>query len=195
MNPCANFGYAVLISGGPTPKIKPVTKFIVGFIIGIIVLPIYGWLYFRFGYAPVATSASPMPFEKQLAHMALNARIRKEAPKNAPIQPTNENLVAGAHLYRVHCAVCHGLPGQEATAIANGMFPKPPQLFKGHGVTDDPAGETYWKAANGIRLTGMPGFSKDLSTDQLWQVSLLLAGADKLPSEALTVLQQPQSIQ
>jgi len=26
--------------------------------------------------------------------------------------------------------------------------------FKGKGVTDDPAGVTYWKVANGIRLTG-----------------------------------------
>ena len=27
------------------------------------------------------------------------------------------------------------------------MFPTPPHLFKGHGVTDDPPGETYWKVA------------------------------------------------
>ena len=184
-----------MISGELAPKIKPVTKFIVGFIIGIIVLPIYGWLYFRFGYAPVATASSPMPFEKQLAHMALQARIQREAPKTVPIQPTDENLVAGAHIYRVHCSVCHGLPGQEATAIAKGMFPKPPELFKGHGVTDDPAGETYWKAANGIRLTGMPGFTHSLTNEQLWQVSLLLAGADKLPADAVTLLHQPQHIQ
>ncbi len=184
-----------MISSELTPKMKPVTKFIVGFIIGIIVLPIYGWLYFRFGYAPVATAASPMPFEKRLAHMALNARIQKEAPKNAPIQPTDDNLVAGAHLYRTHCSVCHGLPGQSSSAIAKGMFPKPPELFKGHGVTDDPAGETYWKVANGIRLTGMPAFTHSLTNDQMWQVSLLLAGADKLPADAVTLLRQPQDIQ
>ena len=33
------------------------------------------------------------------------------------------------------------------TAIAKGMFPKVPQLFKGKGVTDDPVGETFWKVA------------------------------------------------
>jgi thiosulfate dehydrogenase len=48
-------------------------------------------------------------------------------------------------------------------------------------VTDDPPGETYWKVAGGIRMTGMPGFDKSLSTTQMWQVSLLLANADKLP--------------
>ncbi|HMC58879.1 MAG TPA: hypothetical protein VKJ01_06795, partial [Candidatus Solibacter sp.] len=59
------------------------------------------------------------------------------------------------------------------------------------GVTDDPAGETYWKVANGIRLTGMPGFSGSLSTEQMWQVSLLLSNADKLPPTVRTALQEP----
>ena len=31
-------------------------------------------------------------------------------------------------------------------------------------------------------MTGMPAFDKTLSTTQMWQVSLLLADADKLPA-------------
>ena len=69
--------------------------------------------------------------------------------------------------------------------------PKPVALFKGKGVTDDPAGETYWKVANGIRLTGMPGFTGSLTTDQMWQVSLLLANADKLPADVNNALMEP----
>ena len=170
-------------------------KFIVGLILGLIILPLFGWLYFRFGYAPVATASSPMPFEKQLAHMALHARIEKEAPKSAPIPASDENYAAGARVYRTHCAVCHGLPGQAKTAIGKGMFPQVPQLFEGHGVTDDPAGETYWKVSNGIRLTGMPAYTGSLSQTEMWQVSLLLANADKLPSEVHTSLQQPLVVQ
>jgi mono/diheme cytochrome c family protein len=60
------------------------------------------------------------------------------------------------------------------------MFPKPPELFHGTGVTDDPAWETYWKANNGIRLTGMPAFKGALNDTQIWQVSVLLANADKI---------------
>ena len=52
-------------------------------------------------------------------------------------------------------------------------------------MTDDESGETYWKVANGIRLTGMPGFRSTLKDDQLWQVSLLQAKADAL-SESVT---------
>jgi mono/diheme cytochrome c family protein len=134
-----------------------------------------------------------MPFEKRLAHVALDERIGKEAPKSAAIQPSDANYEAGAHLYRENCAVCHGLPGQAQTPTAKGMYPDPPQLFKGKGVTDDPVGETYWKVANGIRLTGMPAYTKALSETEMWQVSWLLANADKLPPQVRTVLEQPMN--
>ena len=168
--------------------------FLLGLLIGIVVLPAYGLLYFRFGFAPVATASSPMPFEKALAKMALNARIEKEAPKSSPLTVSDENYIGGAHVYRTNCAVCHGLPGRDSEATAKGMFPQPPQLFKGHGVTDDPAGETYWKVSNGIRLTGMPAYVGALSEKEMWQVSLMLANADKMPSQAQAVLQQPFEI-
>lgn len=167
-------------------------KFILGLLIGIIILPICGYIYFRFGYAPVATAAAPMPFEKKMASLALHARIRAEAPKDAPIQPDEPNLTAGARIYVENCAFCHGLPNQPATAAAKGMFPVPPQLFSPDDmVTDDPVGATYWKAANGIRMTGMPGFGKSFSSTQIWQVTLLLAKADKLPDSTKAVLAKP----
>ena len=166
-------------------------RIIVAFVIGLIILPLFGWLYFRFGYAPVATASSPMPFEKRLAQLALNARIQKEAPKDSPLQASDVNYQAGAHIYRENCAICHGLPGQPASATSKGMYPRPPQLFKGHGVTDDPAGETYWKVSNGIRLTGMPAYTNSLSPTEMWQVSLLLANADKLPQQVRSALEQP----
>ena len=71
------------------------------------------------------------------------------------------------------------------------MFPKPPQLLHGKGVTDDPAEETYWKVVHGIRLTGMPGFKGSLSDTQAWQVSVLLANADKVPESVKTALTNP----
>jgi len=56
-------------------------------------------------------------------------------------------------------------------------------------VSDDPPGETYWKVANGVRLTGMPAYKDVLTDTQMWQVSLLLANADKpLPPAAVAVL-------
>jgi thiosulfate dehydrogenase len=155
--------------------------FLVGLVLGFVAVPAVVYFYFSSGSAPVATAAPPMPFEKMMARMALHARLDKEMPKTVPVTADEGAYTAGALVYKEHCAVCHGLPAQAQTAIAKGMFPKPPVLLEGKGVTDDSPGETYWKVAGGIRMTGMPGFDKSLSTTQMWQVSLLLANADKLP--------------
>lgn len=165
-------------------------KFVVGLVVGLVAVPLVVYFYFSTGIAPVATSAPPMPFERTFARMGLHARLDKEVPKSVPIAADEAAFTAGAQVYKEHCAVCHGLPGVSQSAIATGMFPKPPKLMEGTGVTDDPPGETFWKVAGGIRMTGMPGFEKTLSTTQMWQVSLLCANADKLPASAKQILTQ-----
>jgi mono/diheme cytochrome c family protein len=166
-------------------------QFIFGFIGALTLIAAGGLCYVALGLAPVATTSAPLPFEKLITGIALNARVNKEAPKLSLIPASDDVYEAGARIYRNQCAVCHGLPGRDQTAIAKGEFPKPPELFRGKGVTDDPAGVTYWKIANGIRLTGMPGFSGSLSSEQMWQVSLLLSNANKLPPSVLTSLKEP----
>jgi len=165
--------------------------FVFGFLAAFVSIGVGGLAYVGLGLAPVATASAPLPFEKLITGLALNARVRREAPKEALLRASPEVLAAGAKIYRTHCSVCHGLPGQPQTAIATGEFPKPPELFKGHGVTDDPPGETYWKVSNGIRLTGMPGFTGSLSAEQMWQVTLTVANADKLPRPVQESLQAP----
>jgi thiosulfate dehydrogenase len=170
---------------------RTLAMLVLGMILGIAAIALGIYCYFVTGRAPVATSAPPMPFEKKLAHQALNARVGREMPKTVPLQPDEPNLAAGARLYREHCAVCHGLPGQKETMIATGMYPRPPKLMEGKGVTDDEPGESYWKVANGIRLTGMPGFRTKLSDPEMWQVSLLVANADKLSQSVHDTLSAP----
>jgi thiosulfate dehydrogenase len=169
-------------------------KFLSGFIFALLLGAAIIYYYFKLGYAPVATVAPPMLFEVTLAHMALHARIDKDAPKTPPFQPTEADLQNGAQLYRQHCAICHGLSDESKTAVAKGMYPKPPLLLHGKGVTDDSAGETYFKVANGIRLTGMPAYANSLSEQEMWQISFLLAGADKLPPSVQETIKKPLSI-
>ena len=167
-------------------------KFIFGIIVGFAIVFAGAYVYFGYGFAPVATSDSPMPMEKYLAKKALHARINREAPKRDLSSFTDANLFTGAGIYQRNCAFCHGLPGQKESAAAKGMFPEPPQLFTTDGmVTDDPVGVTYWKVKNGIRLTGMPGFHASLNDQEMWDVSAVLARADKLPPDAASVLKLP----
>ncbi|HVP44745.1 MAG TPA: cytochrome c [Terriglobales bacterium] len=163
-------------------------RFLLGVVVGVLLVLVVVYGYFRAGMAPVAASAPAMPFEKRLARMALHARLEKEMPQNVPVPANETTYMAGAMVYSDHCAVCHGAPGKPMPVIAKGMFPHPPQLFKGKGVTDDPPGETYWKVANGIRLSGMPAFKSTLSENEMWQVSVLLANADKASDMAKSMI-------
>ncbi len=165
--------------------------FLSGLIVGVILIGLGIYAYFCCGYAPVAASAPPMPFEKFLAKKALHAKLSQEMPKSVPIPLDEANFLAGARIYREQCSDCHGLPGQPMPTIAAGMYPKPPELLHGKGVTDDTPGETYWKVFNGIRMTGMPGFRYSLSDTQAWQVSILVAHADKLPPAVQAILAAP----
>jgi mono/diheme cytochrome c family protein len=153
---------------------------IVGTLLGVLLVAAGVYFYFSTGRAPVATSAPPMPLERKLAKMGLHAYLDK-LPHPEPQVPADEtNLIAGAKVYKEQCAVCHGLPGEAKSAISTGMFPKPPELFHGTGVTDDDAWESYWKVENGIRMTGMPGFKDRLTEPQIWQVTVLVKNADKM---------------
>jgi thiosulfate dehydrogenase len=154
---------------------------ILGILLGFLLVFLGAYFYFSTGRAPVAVTAPEMPFERKFARMALHSYMEKLPHLNPGVPEDEKNYLEGAKVYKEHCAVCHGLPGEPMTMIASGMFPKPPQLFKGVGVTDDEAWETYWKVANGIRMTGMPGFKERLGETKVWQVSLLLKNADKLP--------------
>jgi mono/diheme cytochrome c family protein len=164
---------------------------LLGIIVGFLLVGAAIHLYFATGQAPVATSAAPMPFERKYAHIGLDAYLDK-LPHPEPQTPADEkNFLAGADVYKENCAVCHGLPGLAKTAIAEGMYPKPPQLFHGVGVTDDEAWETYWKVENGIRMTGMPGFKGLLNETQIWQVSVLVKNADKISPSVKAALLAP----
>jgi thiosulfate dehydrogenase len=159
-------------------------RIVFGVILGLILAPLALVAWFRWGHPPVAVSDDPLPYERQLTHSALDTRIDREMPKAAPIQADEGAFVAGAEIYRDNCAACHGFHGKPSV-FAKHMYPSAPQLWEKHrnsevvGVSDDPPGETFWKVANGIRLTGMPAFHDVLSERQMWQVSLLLANADK----------------
>jgi thiosulfate dehydrogenase len=161
---------------------------VLGVVLGFILVFLGVYLYFSTGQAPVATNSPEMPFEAKFARMAQRAFMARQPHANPGVPEDETNFLAGAKVYKADCAVCHGLPGEPKTAIASGMFPKPPQLFRGVGVTDDEVWETYTKVANGIRMTGMPGFKDSLGETKMWQVSVLLRNADKLPASVKTEL-------
>ncbi len=169
-------------------------RILFGIILGILLVPVTVFLWFQHGTVPVAVADKPFPFERRIVGIPLHARIDRERIDLVPISPDDTNLIAGAHIYADKCAFCHGFHGKPSD-IGDNMYPKAPQLWEKHhngnvvGVSDDPPGETYWKVSNGIRLTGMPSYVHQLTDTEMWQVSLLLANANKpLPPAAGAIL-------
>jgi mono/diheme cytochrome c family protein len=176
-------------------------RFVFGIVLGLALAPLAVMVWFRWGHPPVAVADQPLPFERQITSIPLGARIDREMPGSPPIAADEGNFIAGAQIYRDQCAACHGFHGNPST-FASHMFPSAPQLWENHGdgpvvgVSDDPPGETFWKVDNGIRLSGMPAFHDLLTGTQIWQVSLLLANADKpLPPEVLQIVRGVQQTQ
>ena len=171
-------------------------KVVLGFVLAIVVIAGGAAVYLHWGSPPVATADKPFPFEKSIVSVPLNARIDREM-KTAPFGISEDVYEGGARVYRADCAACHGTPGHDVP-FAKYMYPGAPQLWKKHatgnvvGVSDDDAGETYWKVANGIRLTGMPAFNHVLTDTEMWQVTLLLKNADQqLPDPVVKILTAP----
>ena len=172
-------------------------RLVLGIVVGLVLAPciVLGW--FKWGNPPVAVADHPLPFERNIVSIPMHARIDSQMINTPPIQPTADNFIAGAHIYQEQCAACHGFHGKPSD-FGSHMYPDAPPLWREHhnrsgeavvGVSDDPPGETYWKIANGIRLTGMPSYDKILNSTQMWQVALLLANADKpLPPEAVALV-------
>ena len=169
--------------------------FVIGFLSAMVIIFVCAWASFRFGHPPVAVADPPFPFEAQIVRVPLGARIQSELQK-APFGTSEDQFEAGAKIYAASCASCHGTPKQ-TVRFARYMYPQAPQLFRKHnnsavvGVSDDEAGETFWKIKNGIRLTGMPAYQRIYSDTEMWDVALLLKNADQpLPDPVTKLLEQ-----
>ncbi|MDQ2763050.1 MAG: cytochrome c [Pseudomonadota bacterium] len=108
------------------------------------------------------------------------ARIRsiKEHARGI-VEPANfhdpAQLAIGTEHFAAHCAVCHGAPGVPRGEIAEGLYPQPPNLAL--TVNDYTASQLFWIVKNGIKMTGMPGWS-DHTDAEIWAT---VAFIQKLP--------------
>lgn len=84
-------------------------------------------------------------------------------------------VVGAVGHFSEHCAVCHGGPGTRRGAIAEGMYPEPPNLT--NVASRYSQGELFWILKNGIKMSAMPSMASD-GDDMLWATVALL---EKLP--------------
>ena len=131
-------------------------------------------------YAGLYDVAATEPHWPVTTWLLETARTRSVKVHSAGIQvplglDDPAKVLLGVDHYAAHCAVCHGAPGVPKGAIAQGLYPRPPDLAKTAPLYS-PA-DLFWIVKHGIKMTGMPGWS-DHSDDELWATVAFL---EKLP--------------
>jgi len=135
------------------------------------------------GWYDVSASTPSSGLEGALAHFVVDRSVARRAPKGpSPLPLTPGVLASGLSLYRENCLVCHGMPGQPQSGIAAGLNPPAPDLAD-EDSQDASDGELFQVISNGLRMTGMPAFSKSASQDTLWTLVAFVRHLPKLSDE------------
>jgi predicted CXXCH cytochrome family protein len=136
--------------------------------------------------------SEPSSFEKLLARTIRNLAIPSGSrhEKN-PWSATPGTLNEAREQFTARCAICHGNDGRGQTQLGRNLYPRVPDLLspQTQNLTD---GEIHYIIANGVQLTGMPGWSipHQEMADDSWKLVLFIR--DLRP---LTVREEAQQIE
>jgi mono/diheme cytochrome c family protein len=160
---------------------KSMISFLGGIIFTLVVLTVAVFFAIKAGMVSANADSKPPALERRVANTALAVALKRDIKglKN-PIQPSDENLITGVHLYAENCAICHGASDAKPSNPAQGFYVEAPQLAK-DGVEDDPEAASFWKVKHGIRFTAMPSFAATLQDEEIWKIAMFLKKMDKLP--------------
>jgi len=158
-------------------------RFLLGFFLGVIVLPVGALLAVNLGTLSTRANEAPPAWEKALAQRALQNTAARKAPQVMnPVPPTDENLLAGMKIFKDGCAGCHG----DATSTSDygaSFYPAVPQFAA--NPPDKPDWQLFWIVKNGVRYSGMSAWDgqwgKNISDDKIWKVVTFLSRLKSLP--------------
>ena len=120
--------------------------------------------------------------------IAIRTRVR--ALSN-PVPVTDATIMEGMEHFADHCAVCHGNDGSGNTEMGRGLYPRAPdmRLPATQNLSD---AELFYIIENGVRLTGMPGWStgtKDGETSS-WHLVHFIRHLPKLTADELAHMEE-----
>jgi len=111
------------------------------------------------GVAATQTRSTPTSKDNSV-YAELAKAPKKAAARRNPLEPDPDAVAAGAKLFGLHCAECHG-------EMAEGGK-KAPSLLADE-VQQASSGTLFWLLTNGVVRKGMPVWSK-LPEAQRWQL-------------------------
>lgn len=165
-------------------------KFLLGFAVGILILPVTAFVVAWLGLMPMNADAHPYTLERAFAHFALDKAAERRAPHlSNPVAPTEQNLMAGAKLFKGDCAGCHGDPNTvNSPFVTNSLYPPPPRFAI--EPPSKPDYQLFWLIKGGVRYSGMFAWDgqfgkdatgKDISDEKIWTAVTFLTHLNSLP--------------
>ncbi len=138
--------------------------------------------FYALAHANISALPKPGGFETSIAVPLRNWLIRRAASGPIPPAPpaTPEFISQGANTFGMACATCHGQDGRHPTAIGSGLYPRAADLASPE-VQQLSNRELFWVIKNGIRMTGMPGFGRTLTNNEIWQLVDFVRSLPNLP--------------
>jgi mono/diheme cytochrome c family protein len=149
-----------------------------GLVVLFFILPSMNW----------SATRRPGQMESTLASYITSHWIRRNADEQRnSFRPTPENLDAGQRDFDEHCSGCHGLTGSGENRLEADFYPPVPKLTGDTQKWSD--GELYFIIANGISMTGMPGFGKKHAPKEIWGMILWVRHLAQLSPQEKTALE------
>jgi mono/diheme cytochrome c family protein len=103
----------------------------------------------------------------------LSKAPQKSAGRTNPLASDPEAVAAGAKLFHLHCAECHG---EDAAGSRKAPSLRAPEVQQAR------PGAIFWLLTNGVVRRGMPVWSK-LPEPQRWQVVSYIKSLTPVPEE------------
>jgi len=92
----------------------------------------------------------------------------------SPFSESQDVIEAGAEIFKLNCATCHGLEGGGDGPAAAALDPKPATLADSVMMLELSDGYLFWRVSKGGQVepfdSAMPAWEAALTEDQRWQV-------------------------
>ena len=157
-----------------------------------ILAAIIGAAFFYVGSRGISAKAQPGRLEMAVARTMRRLAIPRSARgRQNPVAGSPEVIAEGMAHYADHCASCHGNDGSGDTELGRGLYPKAPdmRLASTQSLSD---GELFYIIENGVRLTGMPGWStgRPAGEESTWHLVHFIRELPRLTADQLEEMKQ-----
>jgi mono/diheme cytochrome c family protein len=138
-------------------------------------------------------SARPQPgalesfTARTIQGIAIRARV---GGVTNPVPASDAVIAEGRDHFADHCAVCHGNDGSGNTEMGRGLYPRAPDM-RLPATQDLSDAELFYIIENGVRLTGMPGWSNGTKDGEIssWHLVHFIRHLPKLTEEEIAQME------